>query len=105
LFVPKWNNGDVYVGIGIGDRDDWSKGYGTDAMKLAVRYAFLELNLHRVTLGVFEHNPRARRAYEKAGFVLEGRMRGDCLRDGQRSNTLWMGILRKEWERQVQSNQ
>ena len=100
LFRPSWNNGDTYVGIGIGDRDDWGKGYGTDAMKLALRYAFTELNLHRVTLLVFEHNPRARRSYEKAGFVFEGRVRGDCHRDSQRLNTLWMGILREEWEKQ-----
>lgn len=99
LFVPSWNNGDVYVGIGIGNHNDWGKGYGTEAMRLAVRYAFQELNLHRVTLGVFEHNARARRAYEKAGFVLEGRTPGDCFRDGQRLNTLWMGILRSEWEK------
>ena len=59
---------EAWVGIGIGERDFWSKGYGTDTMKLCLRYAFLELGLQRVSLGLHEYNPRALRSYEKAGF-------------------------------------
>lgn len=88
---------DCFVGIGIGERDDWNKGYGTEAMKLGVRYAFLELGLQRVSLGLHEYNPRALHSYEKAGFRLEGRTRKDILREGRRTDTLWMGILREEW--------
>jgi RimJ/RimL family protein N-acetyltransferase len=88
---------DAMVGIGIGERDFWSKGYGTDMMKLCLRYAFLELGLERVSLGVFEYNPRAVRAYEKAGFRVEGRTRQDTLREGKRYDSLWMGMLREEW--------
>lgn len=89
---------DAWVGLGIGDRDFWSKGYGTDMMKIALRYAFLELGLQRVSLGLHEYNPRALRSYEKAGFRLEGRTRKDILREGKRTDTLWMGILREEWQ-------
>jgi len=89
---------EAWVGIGIGEREYWSKGYGTDAMKLAVQFAFMELGLHRVSLGLFDYNPRALRAYEKAGFRLEGRTRKDLLREGQRTDSLWMGILREEWQ-------
>jgi RimJ/RimL family protein N-acetyltransferase len=88
---------DAFVGIGIGERDFWGKGYGTDMMKVCLRYAFLELGLHRVSLGVHEYNPRAQRAYEKAGFRLEGRTRKDMMREGRRTDSLWMGILREEW--------
>jgi len=88
---------DAWVGIGIGERDAWNKGYGTDAMKVCLRYAFLELGLKRVSLGVFAYNPRAQRSYEKVGFKLEGRTRQDMLREGKRTDTLWMGILREEW--------
>lgn len=88
---------EAWVGIGIGERDFWSKGYGTDMMNVCLRYAFLELGLERVSLGVFEYNPRAVRSYEKAGFQLEGRTRLDTLRDGKRYDSLWMGILREEW--------
>jgi RimJ/RimL family protein N-acetyltransferase len=88
---------EAWVGIGIGERDYWSKGYGTDAMKLCLRYAFMELGLQRVALGLHGYNIRALHSYEKAGFTLEGRTRQDVLREGKRTDTLWMGILRDEW--------
>ena len=87
----------AWVGIGIGERDFWGKGYGTDMMKVCLRYAFSELGVHRVSLGLHEYNVRALRSYEKAGFRLEGRTRKDMLREGMRTDTLWMGILREEW--------
>jgi RimJ/RimL family protein N-acetyltransferase len=87
----------AFVGIGIGERAYWGKGYGTDAMKVALRFAFTEINLERVTLNVFEYNPRAIRSYEKAGFKHEGRMRGALLKDGRRWDMIYMGILREEW--------
>ncbi|MDX1435215.1 MAG: GNAT family protein [Anaerolineales bacterium] len=99
-----WQQGNAWVGIGIGDRDDWSKGYGTEAMQLLLAYAFDELNLHRVSLGVFEFNPRARRSYEKAGFKVEGRERAFINRDGRRWDVVIMGILRHEWEALRQDN-
>lgn len=95
----EWHHGDSFVGIGIGERDYWGRGYGTDAMRVLLRYAFDELNLHRVSLGVFEYNTRARRAYEKAGFVVEGRGRQELHRDGRRWDMIFMGILREEWQR------
>lgn len=95
--IHNWGPGDAFVGLGIGDRENWGKGYGTDAMNVALRYAFTELNLRRVTLNVFEYNPRAIRSYEKTGFQHEGRLRQALLRDGKRWDMLYMGILREEW--------
>jgi RimJ/RimL family protein N-acetyltransferase len=92
-----WSHGDAFMGIGIGDREYWGKGYGTDAMHLILRYAFIELNLQRVSLNVFEYNLRAIRSYEKLGFVHEGRSRGVLRRDGCRYDLVFMGILREEW--------
>jgi len=97
LFVEHPSHAEAWVGIGIGQRDDWSKGYGTDAMRLALRYAFTEMNLHRVSLGAFAYNPRAIRSYEKAGFCYEGRERDVLNRDGERADIVYMGILRSEW--------
>jgi RimJ/RimL family protein N-acetyltransferase len=93
----RWTHRDCFVGIGLGEREFWGKGYGTDAMRIILRYAFTELNLHRVTLDVFEYNQRGVRSYEKAGFVLEGRARGQILREGRRWDVLFMGILREDW--------
>ncbi len=99
-FLSMWVNlvhGEGWVGIGIGDREFWGKGYGTDMMKLCLQYAFTELNLRRMSLGLMEYNPRALRSYEKAGFRLEGRTRSDICRDGKRYDSLWMGVLRDDW--------
>ena len=75
LDVVDWSGRDAFVGLGIGETDYWGKGYGTDVMNVLLRFAFTEINLRRVTLTVFEYNPRAIRSYEKAGFRHEGRMR------------------------------
>lgn len=96
--INEWGSRDAFVGLGIGDRNDWGKGYGTDAMKIILRFAFTELNLRRVTLTVFEYNPRAIRSYEKVGFCHEGRQRGALLRDGKRWDIHYMGILAEEWK-------
>jgi len=102
LMDINWNHGDCWVGIGIGDNNFWAKGYGTDAMHVILNYAFSELNLHRVTLGVFSYNKRAIRSYEKAGFIVEGVERSVVLRDGSRSDVIIMGILQDEWRNQYQ---
>ena len=85
-------------GIGIGERSDWGKGYGTDAMRLILRYAFIELNLYRVSLDALGSNARAIRSYEKCGFVREGELRDAARYDGQYVGEVYMGILRDEWE-------
>ena len=88
---------EAFVGIMLGDRNDWNKGYGTDAMRVLLRYAFAELNLRRVSLTANGYNPRALRVYEKAGFKQEGRLRQNVLREGKRWDEIYMGILRDEW--------
>ena len=92
-----WRYGDTFVGIGIGERAYRGKGYGTDTMRVLLRYGFMELNLARVQLNTFSYNERAIRSYFKAGFVEEGRMRGMLLRNGQRWAFVYMSILREEW--------
>lgn len=66
-------------------------------MRLMVRYGFLELNLNRITLDVFEYNPRAIQCYLKAGFKEEGRERQWLYRAGKRWDLVYMGILKDEW--------
>ena len=100
LEVVTWNGRDAFVGIFIGARENWGKGYGTDAMNILLRYAFTELNLWRVSLGVFEYNPRAIRSYEKAGFQHEGRTRQQLQHEGKRWDIFFMGTLREEWLKQ-----
>ena len=70
----------------IGEREFWSKGYGTDMMKLCQQFVFSELCMERLSLGLHEYNPRALRSYEKCGFRLEGRTRQDLMREGRRAS-------------------
>lgn len=93
-----WTHGDAFLGIAIGDPADWGHGYGTDAMRVLLRFAFTELNLHRVSLQVFGYNTRAIRSYEKAGFKREGAERQYLQRDGRRWDIVYMGALRSEWQ-------
>lgn len=97
LYVANWPGRDAFVGLGIGERDFWGRGYGTDAMNLILRYAFMEVNLKRVSLTVFEYNPHAIRSYKKAGFQHEGRMRQFLNKEGRRWDMFFMGILRADW--------
>ena len=97
LDVVTWPGRDAFVGLGIGETDYWSKGYGTDVMHVLLRFAFTEVNLRRVTLSVFEYNPRAIHSYEKVGFRHEGRTRKVLNKEGKRWDILYMGILREEW--------
>lgn len=88
----------VFVGISIGDPQYWGRGYGTDAMRILLRYAFSFLNMHRVSLSVFGYNERAIRSYEKAGFRHEGSLHNWLNRDGRRWDLHFMGILQSEWK-------
>lgn len=93
-----WNHRNCWLGLGIGQRDNWGKGYGREAMHLALKFAFHELNLHRVQLTVFGYNDRAISLYRQLGFTQEGVFREHLERDGQRFDMLLFGLLRNEWE-------
>jgi RimJ/RimL family protein N-acetyltransferase len=80
--------------IGPGGRD---RGLGTEAVRLTVGHAFEQVGLHRVSLYVYTHNPRARRAYEKAGFVSEGVERESLWQDGRWVDAVRMSVLAPEW--------
>lgn len=84
-------------GIMIGDKSYWNQGYGTEAVRLLVKHGFDTLNLHRIYLRVLENNPRAIRAYEKAGFTHEGRQRQADYKNGRYLDLLVMSILKEEF--------
>jgi RimJ/RimL family protein N-acetyltransferase len=84
------------LGIAIG-RDHWGKGFGQDAVRTLVDYAFEHLNMNRVGLYVLADDPRAVGAYRKAGFVEEGRIRQHAFVRGRYEDELVMSVLREEW--------
>jgi ribosomal-protein-alanine N-acetyltransferase len=83
--------------IGIFDAACWGHGYGTEATRLVLAYAFDTLQLHRVDLRVLAVNRRAIASYEKCGFVREGVERDSALIDGVWHDDLIMSILEHEW--------
>jgi len=85
------------LSILIGEKDAWSKGYGTEAIVVLLDHLFNEMNAHRVWLEVFPDNLRAQRAYEKVGFVREGTMRENFYAEGRWQDEHLYGILRPEF--------
>jgi RimJ/RimL family protein N-acetyltransferase len=85
------------LGIVIGDKDFWSRGFGTDAIVTLLRFGFDEMNLNRVWLEVHDDNPRAIACYRKCGFLVEGRLRQDRYTDGHFRDSLIMGVLASEF--------
>ena len=86
------------LGIMIGEKAYWGKGYGTDAIITLLRFAFHEMNLNRVWLHAFEFNERAIACYKKCGFREEGRLRQHYFGEGRFWDSVVMGILREEFE-------
>jgi RimJ/RimL family protein N-acetyltransferase len=74
------------------------KGIGTAAISQIIEFAFVRCNLRRVHLQVIESNASAIRAYQKAGFVIEGRQREHAWVRGRYEDILLMGLLRSEWK-------
>ena len=90
-------NGSAEVAIFISDPALLGRGYGTDAMRCMLDFAFGELRLERVELGVFDYNPRAIRSYEKAGFQTDAVLRHARFHRGAFHDIHVMSILRAEW--------
>ncbi len=97
----EWTNGNCGIRVGIGSADDRRKGYGTQAMKMLLRFAFAELNLFRVTAYVPEYNEGAIALVKKFGFTEEVRRRQALERDGRRWDLLVLGLLKDEWLNQA----
>ena len=82
------------LGITIGDKAYWGKGYGREVVALLVEYAFRYRNFRKVWLRVHGKNERAQKAYRAAGFVEEGRLKDHIWSDGAYDDLIMMGIFR-----------
>ncbi|WP_442905312.1 GNAT family N-acetyltransferase [Jeotgalibacillus sp. ET6] len=75
----------------------FNKGYGTEALSLALYFVFEKLRLNRLQLEVYSHNLRGIKSYEKAGFKIEGRLRQSIVLNNEYSDEIVMGMLREEY--------
>ena len=82
------------VGIVIGDRGSWGRGFATEAIKTLTTYAFDTLKLHKLWCGLYETNEGSRRAFLKAGWFEEGRLRQHSGYDGRWVDEVQMGCIR-----------
>ena len=88
-----YKNGKAELGIFIGDEENLSKGYGSEAIKLIINFAFNEIRLHSVMLTVFSNNPRAIKAYTKCGFKEFGRRHEAIYHNGEYLDLIYMEII------------
>ena len=93
----EWSNGTGDIQLGIGNHEDCRHGFGSEALQLMLRYAFDELNLHRLSALVPEYNGLALGFFKKAGFVEEVRRRQALNRDGRRWDFIHLGLLGSEY--------
>lgn len=90
----RWAARQAFFWVGVSEP---GHGFGSDAVRVLLRFAFMELNLFTVNLEVFSYNERAHRAYTKVGFQDDGCVRNFILRDGQYYDMMLMSITRDEW--------
>ena len=90
-------NGSAAIGIVVGDPADTGRGYGSAMLRALVGWAFDTLRLERLWLDVYDFNERARRMYERVGFVHEGTLRHAIFRAGRHHDVHRLAILAAEW--------
>lgn len=91
-----WRTGIAEIGVMIGERDAWGKGYATDAVALACDYAFNRLSLRRLIGGTPSSNVAMCRCFSRLGFAEEGRLRQQLLIDGVYQDHVYFGLLKEE---------
>jgi RimJ/RimL family protein N-acetyltransferase len=96
--ISRTNRSGEYF-IFIGEKAQWGRGVGTAVTKQVLNLAFTRLQLNRVMLTVSEGNTGGLRAYAKAGFVLEGRLREAACRAGVFHDKLVLAVLKADWQR------
>lgn len=94
-----WVHGAAFLDLIMGDPQDY-RDCAREALDLALRYAFDELNLFRVTAVIAEHNEAANQLFETANFTLEVRQRQALYWKKRSWDKLWFGMLRPEWKMQ-----
>lgn len=85
------------AGLALGEKDEWEHGYGTEALKLLIKYGFEELNLHRISSAAFAPNIGSIKMQKKVGFHQEGRVRDRFFTEGEFCDEILFGMLKREY--------
>ncbi|MBQ4640199.1 MAG: GNAT family N-acetyltransferase [Clostridia bacterium] len=95
LMQVNWKNRRAEMGIML-DKDAIGQGYGTDAVATLCKFAFNEMNLHKLKAVVFDFNTAAIRCYEKCGFQMEGQLKDEVFREGKYHSAYVMALINTE---------
>ena len=90
-------NRNCTIGIMIGDKNYWGKGYGSDALKVLIKFIFEEVNMDKIKLNVFSFNKRAISCYKKVGFKEEGLLKREIYRNGRYYDEVPMALFKEDW--------
>jgi len=101
IYFISWTNAVGSIRLGIGAAEDRRRGYGSETLRLLLRYAFAELNLYRLTALIPEYNTGALALFRAAGFVEEVCRRQALARAQQRWALFHYGLLSEEWQRRA----
>ncbi|MGA7614098.1 MAG: GNAT family protein [Thermoanaerobaculia bacterium] len=99
-----WVSRRAQFGLFIGEPAAWNRGFGSDAIRTLVRFAFQEMNLRKLRINVFDYNERAKRILAAQGFAQEGKLAGDFYREGEYHDIVILSVFKetfKEPEPQV----
>ena len=91
-------NSTATLGIVIGNKDYWGKGYGFDAEMTFLNYIFNNLGIRKVCASVFTFNKRSHCCAAKCGFKEEGVRRKQILRDGEYQDEILLAAFKEDWE-------
>jgi RimJ/RimL family protein N-acetyltransferase len=93
----QWTHRHGTLGIVLGEKDCWEKGYGTETEELLLKYAFDSLNFHRMNVAVFSGNQRSLNCQKKVGFQVEGTIRQAFFKNGRWEDEILLGMTAEEW--------
>lgn len=89
-----WVSRAAWFGLFIGEPTAWNKGFGRDAVTTLVKFAFEEMNLHKLRINVFDYNEKAKHLLGSLGFVQEGRLERDFYKEGAWQDIVILSIFR-----------
>ena len=82
----------------LGDKDYWGRDYGSDALKVLIKFIFEEVNMDKIKLGVFSFNARAIACYKKIGFIEEGILKKELYRNGKYNDITLMALFKEDYK-------
>jgi RimJ/RimL family protein N-acetyltransferase len=90
-----WVSRSAWFGLFIGEPAAWNRGFGSDAIHTLVRFAFDDMNLHKLRINVFDYNEKAKHVLQSRGFVQEGKLERDFYREGAYHDIVVLSVFRE----------